>query len=36
MARHSILQSLLLPLLFGICSVLSAQKPVVGEAERML
>ncbi|WP_250631795.1 hypothetical protein [Rhodoflexus caldus] len=36
MARHSILQSLLLPLLFGICSALSAQKPVVGEAERML
>lgn len=35
-ARHSILQSLLLPLLFGICSALSAQKPVVGEAERML
>jgi hypothetical protein len=35
-ARHSILQSLLLPLLFGICPALLAQKPTTGEAERML
>jgi hypothetical protein len=35
-ARHSTLQSLLLLFLLNICPVLSAQKPVVGEGERML
>lgn len=35
-ARHSILKSLLLLFLLGNCPVLFAQKPIVGEAERML